>query len=89
MADILTESGFKVEGPKHITYYLVQKSSPVEWGISPGIENEANALFQVLKSIFIPNDKWTRRTFDKTKNRLRIHFGGAAIFQKNGIVTVQ
>ena len=89
LAAILTEAGFKVDGPNQITYYLIQQSAPVEWGTSPGMLNDVAPLFEKLLPIFGGTDRWTKKEFDKTANRLRIHFGGAASFKKDGVVVVE
>lgn len=89
LADILREAGFKVEGPKQITYYLIQESSPIEWGISPGMLPATDLLFKALLPVFGSKEKWTKRTFEKMQDTLRLHFGGSTTFKKNGIATIQ
>ncbi len=89
LADILREAGFNVEGPKQITYYLIQASAPIEWGYSPGMLPDTGLLFDTLLPIFGSTEKWTKHNFDKMKNTLRLHFGGSTTFQRNGIVTIQ
>ncbi len=89
LSSLLRDAGFNVVGPKQITYYLVQESAPIEWGMSPGMLDDVGKLFDTLVPIFNNTERWTKREFPETNNKLRIHFGGSAVFQKNGVVIVE
>ena len=57
--------------------------------MSPGMLEDVSPLFESVMPLFGGADKWTKTEFDKTKNRLRLHFGGSASFKKNGVVIVE
>ena len=89
LADLLREGGLSVEGPNAITYFLVNQPSPLEWGYNQADVNGPylESLYQALLTIIHHNPKWTKRAHQK-QGSVRIHFGGEAVFQPNGVVAV-
>lgn len=89
LADLLREGGLSVEGPNAITYFLVTPPSPLEWGYNEADVNgpHLDSLYEALLTIIHPNPKWTKKAHQK-QGSVRIHFGGEAVFQSDGVVAV-
>lgn len=89
LADLLREGGLNVEGPNAITYFLVLPPSPLEWGYNESDLDSPHldSLYQALLTIIHLNPKWTKKAHQK-QGSIRIHFGGEAVFQTDGIVAV-
>ena len=64
--------------------------SPLEWGYneydasSPQLES----LYRAILTIIHPNPKWTKASHQE-RGSVRIHFGGEAVFQPDGVVAVR
>ena len=89
LARLLREGGLQVEGPKAITYFLVNSPSPLEWGYNEADMGHPHmeSLYQAVLTIIHPNPKWTKASHQKPGS-VRIHFGGEAVFQPDGVVAV-
>lgn len=89
LAGLLREGGLKVEGPQAITYFLVNSPSPLEWGYNEADRSRPllNSLYRALLTIIHPNPKWTKASHQK-RGSVRIHFGGEAVFQPDGVVAI-
>ena len=89
LAELLREGGLQVEGPKAITYFLVNPPSPLEWGYNEGdLSNpHLESLYQAVVTIIHGNPKWTKASHQK-RGSIRIHFGGEAVFEPDGVVAV-
>ena len=89
LAGLLREGGLQVEGPKAITYFLVNPPSPLEWGYNEADLNSPHldSLYRAVLTIIHPNPKWTKKAHQK-RGSIRIHFGGEAVFHPDGVVAV-
>ena len=88
LVTILQQGGINTAGPEFATVYLASPAYPLEWGFNSEEENSVNLLYSVLSQIIMPSDKHgIRRSFGKGK--IRIHFAGQAIFQPDGVVSIQ
>jgi len=88
LAELLREAGFDARGPKTATVYLAQQAYAVEWGFNGAQQALVDRLYGILRRAILPGPSAGKRT-NLPKGRVRIHFGGAATFNENGIVTME
>lgn len=88
LANLLSEAGLNVIGPKFATVYLASPSCPIEWGFSKDDTELMESLHQYLQILIRPSQKHcTRTSFQKGK--MRIHFAGQVIFDPSGVVSIE
>lgn len=88
LAKILTDAGFDVSGPEFATVYLASPSYPIEWAYSKDDERQMNKIYEAIREIIEKDEKHAiRPTFPK--GQARIHFGGKAVFKKNGTIDLE
>jgi hypothetical protein len=85
---LLSDAGFKVQGPEFATVYLVGPAFPLEWGFNQKQAGLATRLYHALASVIKPSQKHAQRnSFEE--GQMRIHFGGQVVFDANGSVMVE
>ena len=87
LVELLEEGGLRVHGPDQITYFLVTPASPLEWGYNEVDVSHVEMLYRALLFVIRPNPEWTKASHQEPGS-VRIHFGGEARFEPNGVVTI-
>ena len=87
LAQVLKDAELDVAGPEFATVYLASQSYPVEWGYNPDQLDLVNELFQALAPVMRGPKGAKRAIFPKGK--IRIHFGGQAVFDQEGRVVIE
>ena len=88
LASVLREGGVQVSGPEQITYFLINPSSPIEWGYNEKDVVQVEKLYATLTPFMGPTAKWTKASHQESGS-IRLHIGGAAVFDANGLVALE
>ena len=88
LVSLLKEAGLRASGPEQITYYLINPSSPLEWGYNVADIPRAEKLYAALVPFMGPTTAWTKANHQEAGS-MRLHFGGSAVFSPDGTVELK